>query len=73
MTSRNLRFRTPGYVFGEAMSETAISINCPMRMKDSIKKMANKHEFSISRYVLGLIIKDLREHDKEFKDFHDSL
>lgn len=71
--TKGTRFRTPGYIFGDAMSETSININCPNRMKDGVKRLAMSYELSVSRYILGLIITDLHLKDKEFKDWYDSL
>mgnify|MGYP000082294107 FL=1 len=73
MPSKNIRFKTPGYIFGSAMNESAINICCPNRMKDAVKKLAYKYELSVSRYVLGLIITDLHLKDPEFKEYMDSL
>ena len=71
--TKGTRFRTPGYIFGDAMSETSININCPNRMKDGVKRLAMSYELSVSRYILGLIITDLHLKDKEFKDWYDTL
>ena len=73
MAKRSVRFRTPGYIFGDAMSEANINIICPNRMKDGVKRLAMSYELSVSRYILGLIITDLHLKDKEFKDWYDTL
>jgi len=71
--TKGTRFRTPGYIFGDAMSEANININCPNRMKNAVKRLAMSYELSVSRYILGLIITDLHLKDKEFKDWYDTL
>ena len=73
MAKKSVRFRTPGYIFGNAMSEAKINIICPNRMKDGVKRLARSYELSVSRYILGLIITDLHLKDKEFKDWYDTL
>lgn len=73
MAKKSVRFRTPGYIFGDAMNESAINICCPNRMKDGVKRLAMSYELSVSRYILGLIITDLHLKDKEFKEWYDTL
>ena len=73
MAKKSVRFRTPGYIFGDAMSEANINIICPNRMKDAVKRLARSYELSVSRYNLGLIINDLHLKDKEFKEWYDTL
>ena len=67
------RFRTPGYIFGEAISEAAINIRCPERMRDAIRRLAYGQELSMSRYILGLMIVDLKSKDEGFKKYMDSI
>ena len=70
--TKGTRFRTPGYIFGHAMSEANININCPNRMKDGVKRLAFDKELSVSRYIVGLIINDLLEKDKDFREWYKS-
>ena len=67
------RFRTPGYIFGEAINEAAICIRCPERMRDGIRQLAYRKELSMSRYILGLMITDLKSKDEGFKKYMDSI
>ena len=73
MAKKSVRFRTPGYIFGEAINEAAISIRCPERMRDGIRQLAYRKELSMSRYILGLMITDLKSKDEQFKKYMDSI
>ena len=65
MAKKSVRFRTPGYIFGEAINEAAINIRCPERMRDGIRQLAYRQELSMSRYTLNLILDDIRKKDEE--------
>ena len=73
MKTKGTRLRTPGYIFGDAMSETSVNIYCPNRMKDGLKRLAFDKELSVSRYIVGLIINDLLEKDEDFREWYKSL
>ncbi len=68
---KRVRFRTPGYIFGDAMSETNIAVSCPMKIKKAILRVAMGKELSVSRYALGLIINDLLKKDEDFKEWYE--
>ena len=57
------RFRTPGYIFGEASGHL---YPVSRRMRDGIRQLAYRQELSMSRYILGLMI-NLKSKDEGFK------